>query len=48
MTADAPLASYEPKVLEIPEGDEDVNQIFTDPYFTQLLTDTDTRQPGLN
>ena len=43
MAADALLTA---KVLEIPEGDEDVNQIFTDPSFIQFLNDSDTPQPG--
>ena len=34
--------SYDPKVLEIPEGDGDVDQIFKEPNFTQLLNDSDT------
>ena len=43
MAADGPLTA---KVFEIPEGDEDVNQTFTDPSFIQFLNDSDTPQLG--
>ena len=45
MAADAPLAGYEPNLLDIPEDDDGVNEIFTDPFFTQFLHDSDTQQP---
>ena len=40
-----PLTGYEPNLLEIPEDDDDVNEIFTDRYCTQFLNDSVTQQP---
>ena len=40
LAADAPLTVYEPKVLEILEGHQDVNQIFTDPIPQRLRHNT--------
>ena len=45
LAADAPLTGYESSLLDIPEDDDGISEIFTDRYFTQLLNDPETQLP---